>query len=96
MSLPPDIDADSELHGRVAEVAGGGISRPAEGDRADVAGLAGKSFGAHDGRVRIEAFDRLAGGYTVVGGHKGQSDVVGNIHRNHSLRSRSTSYRPRE
>jgi hypothetical protein len=36
-------------------------------------GLRGKRFGLHHGRVRIEAFDRLASG-GAVGGHEGQGD----------------------
>jgi hypothetical protein len=43
------------------------------------------------GGIRVEAFDRLAGGHAIVGGHEGQGDVVSDIHRSHSLPSRRAS-----
>jgi hypothetical protein len=44
----------------VADVAGGRISRPAEGHRAEGAGLAGQRFGRHHGRVRISSGQPVA------------------------------------
>jgi hypothetical protein len=60
-------------HGGVAKVAGGRISRPAEGDSADVTRLARERLGARHGGVGVESLDRLADGDAVVGRYEGQA-----------------------
>ncbi|MCK1709018.1 hypothetical protein IVA83_07730 [Bradyrhizobium sp. 143] len=45
----------------------------AEGHRPDNARLSRKRLGLHHGGIRVEAFDRFAGGDAVVVGHEGQA-----------------------
>jgi hypothetical protein len=57
-------------------------------------GLRGKRFGLHHGRVRIEAFDRLASG-GAVGGDEGQGDGRSPRSSQSSLRLLCSPDRPR-
>jgi hypothetical protein len=79
----------------VAEFSGRRIPCPAERDRAGAAWLSREHLGPHDGRIGARAFHGFAGGNAIVGEHKGQGDVVGHVHRNHSVRLRDRSNRPR-
>jgi hypothetical protein len=55
-------------------------------DRAGSTGLVRERLRAHDRRIGAQAFHGFPGGDAIVGDPKGQGDMVGHLHRNHSSR----------
>src|SRR6185437_6554080 len=70
----------------ISELAGGWIARSAEGERARAAGFARKGLRALDCRIGACALHRLTWRDPIVRHDQRKRDVIGDVHRNYSLR----------